>query len=174
MVEVQTSDFDAIRTDWGTVAQQFKRYLPSMAFSKRARGEISFRGHKSPMYLQVTRNHMETPYKVSTERGVTLSMWQCEGICAYAGISQSAYLTLLGLLGISQWSALKSNPLLEPEDLIHPAGAKCLFATQEGIENFALQLEDPSVCPGCIDFYHCRGADIEVIALREAIGTLQG
>ena len=107
------------------------------------------------------------------ERGVTLSMWQSEGICEYAGISQSAYLTLCGLLGISQWSALNSNPLLRPEDLLHPPEANCLFATQRGIEYFALLLEDPRVCPGCVDFYHCLGADSEVVVLLDALGTLR-
>lgn len=172
MVEVRLNAFDSDLRDLGIVAKEFKRYLPSMAKSRGQQAKKSLQTNESPVHLQITRNRMETPYKVSLERGVTVSLWQSEGICYYAGISKGAYLTILGLLGISQWTVLKSNPLLKPEDLNHPPGANCLYATQKGIENFALQLDNARVCPGCIDFYHCLGADRELVALLEAIGTL--
>lgn len=173
MVEVQLSAFDSKLTDLGKVAEEFKRYLPSVAISEVQRGANSLRAHGTPLHLKITHQHMPAPYEVSIERGVTLSMWQSEGICGYAGISQSDYLTLCGLLGISQWSALNLNPLLRPEDLLHPPEANCLFATQRGIEYFALLLEDPCVCPGCVDFYHCLGADGEVVALLDVVETLR-
>ena len=105
----------------------------------------------------------------------TASRYRCgkaRASARYAGISQSAYLILCGLLGISQWSVLNLNPLLRPEDLMHPQASNCLFVRPDGIQNFALLLEEPRVCRGCVDFYHCLGADSEVIALLDILAVL--
>ena len=173
MVEVRLSAFDADLADLEIVAKEFERYFPSVAIYEATPGMELVPAHERSLHLRITRSQMSAPYRVSAERGVTLSLWQSTGICRYAGISRSTYLTLCGLLGISQWSALDSNPLLRPEDLLHPPKANCLFATPGDIESFALLLEDPWICPGCVDFYHCLGADREVVALLDALGKLR-
>lgn len=172
MVEVRLSSSDVDAASLTAVAKGLRRYFPSVALANNEYHSTPERIDKNSIRLNITRQFMTAPYKVSTRLGVTLSMWQSEGICRYAGISQNAYLILCALLGISQWSVLNSNPLLRLEDLMHPQASNCLFVRPDGIQNFALFLEKPRVCRGCVDFYHCLGADREVIALLDTLATL--
>lgn len=172
MVEVRLSSSDVDVASLAAIAKGFRKYFPSVAVADKEDHRSQEKTIKNVTRLNITRQIMAAPYTVCTQRGVTLSMWQSEGISRYAGISQNAYLTLCGLLGISQWSALNANPLLRPEDLMHPQASKCLFVRPDGIQSFALFLEEPRICRGCVDFYHCLGADTELTALLDALAAI--
>ncbi len=173
MVELRLSSSDVDVASLTAVAKGLGRYFPSVAVANNEYHSTPEKINKNSIRLNITRQIMTAPYTVCTRRGVTLSMWQSEGISRYAGISQNTYLVLCGLLGISQWSVLNSNPLMRPEDLMHPQASRCLFVRPDGIQNFALFLEEPRVCQGCVDFYHCLGADSEVTALLDALAAIE-
>lgn len=172
MVELRLSSSDVDVASLTAIAKGFRRYFPSVAVASKEYYPTPEKNNKNGLNLNITRQIMPAPYTVCKRRGVTLSMWQSEGICRYAGISQNAYLILCGLLGMSQWSVLNLNPLLRLEDLMHPKESKCLFVRPDGIQGFALFLEEPRVCRGCVDFYHCLGADREVIALLDTLAAI--
>lgn len=119
--------------------------------------------------LHLTPERLPEPFRVSPDRGVVVSTWDSDGVCAYTGIRVDRYVLISSLLALSQWRVLQRNPLLRIEDLIHPAGVRCVFGEQKSVQDFALLLDPPVICPGCVDFYHCLGADTELIALREVI-----
>lgn len=119
--------------------------------------------------LHLTGERLPEPFRVWPDRGVVVSMWDSEAICAYTGIQLDRYLLITSLLALSQWRVLRRNPLLRIEDLRHPAGIRCIFAEPASVQDFALLLDPPVICPGCADFYHCLGADSELIALREVL-----
>lgn len=173
MVAVCLSGRDVELTRLTSLASGFRRHYRTVTVARRVPDAEPTKNNENLVRLNITRQCMSTPYQVCPLRGVTLSMWQSEGISRYAGISQNAYMVLCGLLGMSQWSVLNTNPLLRPYDLIHPRNANCLFAQPGGIENFALLLENPQICGGCVDFYHCLGADGEVIALQDTLAGLR-
>ena len=116
---------------------------------------------------------MPAPFTVSQDEGVTVSMWQSKGICHYARIAESSYAALCSLLGLSQWHVLNANPLLKLEDLIHPPSQHCLFVKPDPFHDYALILEDPFVCRGCMDFYHCLGADTELLAVIDTLSSIR-
>lgn len=128
---------------------------------------------KETLNLRITSSHLPAPYIVSREEGVAVSLWQSKGICQYARIQESSYTALCSLLGITQWRVLQSNPLLQPHDFLHPPSSQCLFATPDDFQDFALALENPRVCGGCRDFYHCLGADTELIAVIDTLSAIR-
>jgi hypothetical protein len=122
--------------------------------------------------LHFTADRQPEPIMVDPERGVTVSTWDVDGACRYAGIDEQTYLLICSLIGISHWRVLDVNPLLRPEDLRHPPGVHCLYMDARHVADFALLLDEPRVCAGCADFYHCLGADTELLALREVLNEL--
>jgi hypothetical protein len=105
-------------------------------------------------------------------RGVLLSTFQIEGLCRYAGLNAGSYLLLCTLLGATQWRALLLNPMLVAEDFRHGPPCNCLFAEQHNKQEFALLLESPQICSGCVDFYRCLGAEREIEMLLNYLDTL--
>lgn len=126
-----------------------------------------------PARLHITERRLEAPYGVDRESGVSVSTWDSEGICLYAGIDERNYLLICSLLGMSQWRVLVSNDLLRPDDLRHPANVRCLFSQPDAIQDYALLLDEPRVCGGCVHFYHSLGADSELIALQEVVAEIR-
>ncbi len=108
-------------------------------------------------------------FRMDRRRGVVVSTWQSEGICLYAGIERGDYLLLCTLLGLTQWQALDINPILVAEDFEHPAPSRCLFSTLPVKQDYALLFEEPHVCPTCLQFYRCLGAEMSVMALQQAL-----
>lgn len=92
-------------------------------------------------------------FQAERQRGVTISAWQSAGICQYAGLHRGLYLLALAMLGLTQWRALSLNPGLRTVDLLHPASKQCLFAQSFFVEEYALALESPAICPACKTFY---------------------
>lgn len=123
--------------------------------------------------LHITERELAAPYLADRERGVVISTWNSEGICQYAGIDEHTYLAVCSLLGITQWRALERSNLLRSEDLAHPPNVDCLFANDGLVQDFALFLESPHVCRGCIHFYHCLGVDSELVALQELVSEIR-
>lgn len=113
-------------------------------------------------------------FEVNPHSGVTISTDQAAGISFFAGIPTIQYFRLCALLGLTQWRALNRNAMLVAEDLAHVEPEGCLFVQQPCKSDYALVLERPAICIGCFDFYHCLGADTEVVALAEMIRELQG
>ncbi len=123
--------------------------------------------------LHITDRRLRGPYGVDPDEGVSVSTWDSRGICRYAGIDERTYLLLCSLVGLSQWRVLATNELLRPDDLRHPPGVRCLFATPEMLQDYALILEEPRVCGGCVHFYHSLGADPELISLQEVVAEVR-
>jgi len=112
-------------------------------------------------------------FRVDREQGVSVSTYQSDGICVYAGIDRNEYFRLCTLLGKIQWTALRLNPLLVEEDFRHESPSRCLFALQPFKQDYALSVEDPQVCQGCVDFYRCLGVETEILALCALLTELR-
>jgi len=125
-----------------------------------------------PVRLHFTSNRMAEPIVVDAQRGVAVSTWDIEGVCKYAGIDENEYLLLCSLVGIGHWRVLDLNPLLRIEDLRHPTGVHCVYVEPHQVNDFALLLDGPAICRGCSDFYHCLGADNELLALRDVVDDI--
>ncbi len=125
-----------------------------------------------PVRLHFTSLRLAEPIIVSAKQGVAVSTWDIEGVCRYTGIDQNTYLLLCSLVGIGHWRVLDQNPLLRIEDLRHPAGVHCVYTEARQVHDFALLLDNPAICRGCADFYHCLGAEGELLALREVIAKI--
>jgi len=126
-----------------------------------------------PVPLEITDKPLPGPYAAHPDVGVRVSTEGSTGLAYYAGIDEATYLLLCSLLGIAQYRVMWANPLLRPEDFRHPPHPLCLFGDIEAIHGFARLLEAPQVCGGCTAFYHCLGADTELIALRETVSAIQ-
>lgn len=155
------------------VVERLACHFQSVTMRSDRKSENPRKSEILPLKLRIVREQLPSPYTVHAEHGVTVSTWQSDGICRYAGISQDQYIVLSSLLGILQWRTLESNPLLIMEDLIHPASSNCLFMMPGKIHEFVLLLEDPRVCGGCIDFYHCLGVDRELVAVMDTLKTMR-
>ena len=118
-----------------------------------------------PIDLYITDAPSKALFFTRLDRGVAVSLWQSQGISLYTGIDVDSYLLLCSILGLTQWRALSLNPLLREEDFIHEWPSECIFAKPESKAEFALLLENPVLCQGCTDFYHCLGVDLELQAL---------
>ncbi len=120
----------------------------------------------SDVHIEIVSDRGSELFMLAPDKGVHVSDWQSQGICLYSGIEPEVYLLLYSMLGLIQWWALEPNPHLIPEDFFHPAGPNSLLARQEYKQDYALILESPSVCSGCLEFYRCLGAELEVHALQ--------
>ena len=93
-----------------------------------------------------------------------------------AGIAVRGYfrrsIAFVRRAGLTQWRTLM-NETLVVEDFAHTDPRECLFVQRPCKSDYALALERPSICPGCFEFYHCLGADAEIVALAEMLKSLQ-
>ncbi len=119
--------------------------------------------------LHITDDRSNVLFSVDRNRGVAVSTWQSDGISRYAGLDLETYFLICGLLGLTQWRALETNPLLRSEDFIHNAPRQCLFSNLPYKQDYALLFERPRVCGGCLDFFRCLGVEPEVEALGQVL-----
>jgi len=161
MIEVHLSAAPTDTHHPGPAALSFEKYFCCQSAHDCERSDLP--------QLHLTPERLPEPFRVRPDQGVIVSTWDSEAICAYTGIQWDRYVLIASLLALSQWRVLRGNPLLRLEDLRHPAGVRCIFAEQPSVQDFALLLDPPVICPGCVDFYHCLGADTELIALREVV-----
>jgi len=119
--------------------------------------------------LQVVGWPMPRPFLVDRRQGVVVTTWQGEGLCSYARLELEEYLLLCALQGLTQWRALQLNPLLIEEDLNHHVPPLCLFAVPPTTQEYALLLEEPQICRGCLQFYCCLGAEEEIRVVQQVI-----
>jgi len=129
-------------------------------------------GTPRPVHLHFTANRLPEPIVVDAKQGVAVSTWDIEGVCQYVGIDETQYLLICSLVGIAHWRVLDLNPLLRIEDLRHPKGVHCVYVEPDQVHDFALLLDGPAICRGCTGFYHCLGADTELLALREVVNEV--
>jgi len=122
--------------------------------------------------IYLTERAQEMPFLVDYIDEITITTRQSEGICLYTAMNFEDYLFLWSLMGLVQWRTLALNDLMRVEDFQHDTPTTCLFSKPGLFSEIALRLESPHVCEGCFDFYHCLGADLEVLALRQAIEDL--
>ncbi|MCL4694412.1 MAG: hypothetical protein KJ060_18120 [Candidatus Hydrogenedentes bacterium] len=127
---------------------------------------------KRPFRLFITDDRDPRLFRIDSDRGVLVSTYESDGICRYAGMGRNDYFRLCALLGKIQWTVLQLNPLLVEEDFSHVSPSPCLYAPRPFKQDFALALENPQICPGCLDFYRCLGAETEILALRMLLDEL--
>jgi len=123
--------------------------------------------------IHITDNTDSSLVCVDRLRGIRISTYQREGICTYTGFDNGTYLLICALLGTTQWRTLDLNPLLVSEDFHHGPICKCLFSHQACKEDFALALDHPEVCPSCLAFYRCLGAEPDVDRLTMFLRSYQ-
>jgi hypothetical protein len=128
-------------------------------------------GGNRPAIL-LTDEELVAPFEVSRMGPIRVSTWQAENIAMYTKIDAHEYWVLCAMLGLVQWRTLQLNSLMIPEDFIHGPTIHCLYGAHEERSQFSLLLEQGRVCKGCRDFYHCLGADRELLALVETVNTL--
>lgn len=112
-------------------------------------------------------------FMVNPFSGVTISTDQAEGIAHFAGISVLQYLRVCAALGLVQWRALEQNDLLVAEDFIHSMPSDCLFVARARKPDYAFAFERPCICHGCFEFYHCLGADREIVFVTQVLQLLR-
>ena len=148
--------------------------IQAIALRRRSHGlQARFRFVDAPsdgvVPLRFTARAMRRPFRADRGIGVTVTTAHSDGIAHYLGMHPETYLLMCGLLGLTQWRALELNPLLCADDLGHRAPAACVFATHAEPEQYVLAFEHRHICPGCVDFFHWLGADIEVRTVRTAL-----
>lgn len=149
--------------DWQRFAQLAREAQKRFRFIRGQPGDVSLRISDKPSRSLFVAERVE---------GVSVSTWQIEGICRYAGLEREAFFLTCGLVGLTCWRALTLNPLLISEDLWHREAGRCLFSRQTYREDYALVFENPEVCPGCRDFFRCLCVESEVFALQQALDFL--
>ena len=105
--------------------------------------------------------------------GVTISTDQAEGIALFASIPPVQYLRVCAALGLVQWRALEQNDILVAEDFAHSAPSDCLFVGRARKCEYALAFEQPCICYGCFEFYHCLGAEREIVFAAQLLHSLR-
>lgn len=105
--------------------------------------------------------------------GVTISTDQADGIALFASITPVQYLRVCAALGLVQWRALEQNDMLVVEDFAHSVPSDCLFVPRARKCDYALAFEQPRICHGCFEFYHCLGAEREVVFLTQLLHSLR-
>jgi len=98
---------------------------------------------------------------------------QAKGIALFAGIAIENYVRVCAVLGLTQWRALELNPMLVVEDFVHTEPGDCLFVRRAYKPDYAIALERPVICPGCIEFYRCLGAEREIGAALDLFRSLR-
>lgn len=130
------------------------------------------RGIRS-LSLRITDDHERDLFSLG-EGGVSVSTWQSEGIARYTGMERAAYFLLCGALGLLQYRALALNPLLQPDDFLYESERDCLFSLRPVKQEYALLLERPRICAGCVQFFDCLGCEPEVGALLDILEHIRG
>lgn len=118
--------------------------------------------------VTVTDDCQDKPFVLLSRRRAKVTTWQSSGICFFADLSKVDYYAMCCALAQTQLKTLSMNPLIEPEDL-HCQSERCLFGDPGSIEQYAFVFEERRVCQGCMDFYHCLGADTEILLTRELL-----
>ena len=116
----------------------------------------------------LTDTPLGAPYEVGADRSIRVSSRDSDRISRYARSEEGAYLLLCAMLALPQWRALSECGQMIPEDFIHPEGSDCLFSRcADG--GFPLLLDEPTVCPECVQFYLALGAEQEVVELLNVV-----
>ena len=115
--------------------------------------------------LTITNVPLPALFSLDLDQGVTVSTFRSVGISQYLGLEVDTYLLTCSLLGLMQWRVLALNPLLRPEDFLQHESDFCLYSNRSSVQDYIPLLEEPAVCQGCRDFYHCLGADGELHVL---------
>jgi len=124
-------------------------------------------------YVCLTANEEDMPFRVHSADHISIFAANLDELCDYLQITPKNYIILCYLLGTAQRKALESNTLLQPHDLSHPDKIKCLFNLSGTSHDYIVQLDNPTICRGCRDFYHALGCDGEMIEIMEMIKTIQ-
>lgn len=115
--------------------------------------------------LTITNVPLPALFSLDLDQGVRVSTFRSVGISQYLGLEVDTYLLTCSLLGLMQWRVLALNPLLRPEDFLQHESDFCLYSNRSSVQEYIPLLEEPAVCQGCHDFYHCLGADGELRVL---------
>jgi hypothetical protein len=142
--------------------------LPSVGAEAQTRYDFSLTRSWKALTLHIQSQQEEGLFSLR-KWGVVVSAWQSEGIARYIGIDRASYFLLCGALGLLQYRALALNPLLRPDDFLHTSQDGCLFAPCYPKQEYALLMENPHICPGCVQFFDCLGCEPEVGALFDVL-----
>jgi len=105
---------------------------------------------------------------------VRVSTANSDALSHYCRAPRGLYLALLATLGLVQACALRRNPLLRPEDLMHQQPGCCLFSACDSFDALARALDEPRICAGSVAFYEALLVAPEVNRLQsfaEAMGS---
>ncbi|MCX5770027.1 MAG: hypothetical protein NTZ09_07120 [Candidatus Hydrogenedentes bacterium] len=137
----------------------------------KIQGRFRFSGEPKPgaARVQLLRAVRGGLLSVTRAGGVLVSLDQSEGISLYAGIPRSLYMLICVVLGLVYWRVLELNPLLIWEDLFVREDPECLCAARGTVQEYALAFERPWICPACLEFLRCTGAEPETAALQDVL-----
>jgi len=158
--------FDVLVTgpesDVRTVVRMANELQPRYLFHER---------HASPaVVMRYSRAPVADLVTASRTLGIRVCIDQSEGICGYAGIPRPLYLITTGFLGLLYWRALELNPLLIWEDFkVKEDTPGCLCARRDRLCEYAIALETPTFCRGCLQFFRCLGTEAEVLILQSLL-----
>jgi len=146
--------------------------LKALGNKSQARFRFTLQLNAGAVPLELRQKLRSGLLNVSRHRGVLVSLDQSEGISHYAGIPRDLYVLCCSVLGLVYWRVLALNPLLVWEDLLVREGPECLCAARTTLQEYALAFERPWVCPACLEFFRCTGAEFETAALQEVLSLL--
>jgi hypothetical protein len=115
--------------------------------------------------LQFTTAPLPRPFIITSRRRAQVTSALSEQMSAYAGFSQTEYLSLICSLALTQLRTLAINEILEAEDMLYTCHPGCVFTMPETLGDFGIVLEHRHICGGCMDFYSALGADRELASV---------
>ncbi len=143
--------------------------LESLGNQIQGRFRFCRNGKPGAVRVQLLKTLRMGLFSVRRQEGVEVSVDQSEGISLYAGIPRPLYLLICVVLGLVYQRVLQMNPLLIWEDLLVRENPECLCAARATVQEYALAFERPWVCPACLEFFRCTGAEPETAALQEVL-----
>ena len=148
------------------------REMMQLGHNVQSRFKFVDNGRGGPIRLAFADAAQGGLTSVDRERGVRVSTWHSEEICAFAELRQEDYLLVCSVMGLTKLRTLMLNPDLIEEDFIHRNQPSCLYASKKHAQDYALALEQRHVCGGCLEFFRCLGAEPEVEALQSVLHYL--
>ncbi len=115
--------------------------------------------------LQFTTAPLARPFIITSRRRAQITSALSEQMSAYAGFSQTEYLSLICALALTQLRTLAINENLEAEDMLYTCHPGCVFTMPQTLGDFGNVLEHRHVCGGCMDFYSALGAYQELASV---------
>jgi len=138
-----------------------------MRAAQKAKAPLHWAVGAAPHDARVVLNprRMAPAYRVLRDEGVWVSVADAAELSKALHVDAGEYMLMQAATGLLQLRALQLNPVLQFEDFLHADPHGCLLAETLFYEEHADRLKNPTICPGCRNFYRSLCPDEEFHAL---------